>query len=636
MIRSRWYIATLVMVAAAGLAAGAPPQRPNFVFFLVDDLGYRDIGAYNQDTFYETPNVDRLAAEGMRFTDGYAACPVCSPSRYAIMTGKYPARVDATDWFTGRRSGRFLPATMRSYMPLEEVTLAEALRDAGYHTAFLGKWHLGPEEKYWPENQGFDINVGGHNRGSPPGGYFAPYKNPRLTDGPPGEHLPIRLATEATKIIEQWKDEPFLVYLSFYSVHTPLQAPKDLAEKYRRKAEQLGLNDQPAFADEEQVWPTDKPRKVRILQAHPTYAAMVESMDRAVGMVLDKLRELHLDGNTVVCFTSDNGGLSTSEGSPTSNLPLRGGKGWLYEGGIREPFIIKWPGVTEPGSTCHVPVGGTDFYPTILEMAGLPPRPQQHLDGVSLVPLLKQTGKLPERTLYWHYPHYSNQGGFPGAALRRGKWKFIERLEDGRVHLYDLSSDISEQRDVAEAHPELVGQFRSDLHRWYKQVGANFLRAKPNGPRPWRPDVVRQLKPGQHWPDAPEVSVSQPIQQRITRQEDAFQTLVRCDDPHIVFKDEEQTGADRYMTPRLQDCLQQLATLVQAEWPGVRLRVTDAWDEDGEHSKQSLHYEGRAADITTTDRDLSKYDRLAGLAIEAGFDWVYHERNHIHVSVRPE
>ena len=246
-------------------------ERPNFVFFLVDDLGYMDIGANNPDTFYETPNVNRLAKEGMRFTSGYAANPVCSPTRYSIMTGKYPSRVDATNFFSGKRPGRFLPAVLNDKMPLSETTLAEAPKEAGYQTAFLGKWHLGPTEKYWPKAQGFDINVGGHNRGSPPGGYFAPYKNPRLSNGTKGEHLTKRLTDEALKILDQFREKPFLLYLSFYTVHTPLQAPKDLVEKYKQKAQRLGLLDKTEFADEEQNLPTDRPRKVRILQKHATY-----------------------------------------------------------------------------------------------------------------------------------------------------------------------------------------------------------------------------------------------------------------------------------------------------------------------------------------------------------------------------
>lgn len=464
-------------------------KQPNFVFFLVDDLGYMDIGANNANTFYETPNVDRLASEGMRFTNGYAANPVCSPTRYSIMTGKYPTRVAATNFFSGTREGRFKPAILNDRMPLEEVTIAEALKEHGYATQFAGKWHLGPTEEFWPEKQGFDFNRGGWERGGPYGGkkYFSPYGNPRLSDGPEGEHLPDRLATETNNFIEAHKDQPFFAYLAFYSVHTPLIGRPDLVEKYKAKAERLGLNGQTEFAPEEQNLPNEKDRQVRILQRHAVYAAMVEAMDQAVGKVLDKLKELGLDDNTVVCFMSDNGGLSTSEGSPTSNLPLRGGKGWLYEGGIREPFLIKWPGAAKPGSTCDVPVVSTDFYPTMLEMAALPAMPEQNKDGVSLVPLLKQNGSIKRDAIYWHYPHYANQGGFPGGAIREGDYKLLERFEDGRVHLYNLADDIGERNDLAAMMPDRVAHMRQDLHAWYKEVDAKFLRAKNGGPEPWQP-----------------------------------------------------------------------------------------------------------------------------------------------------
>lgn len=485
MSRFRSLLGAIALLALVPSSASARP--PNVVFVLVDDLGYMDIGANNPKTFYETPHVDRLAATGMRFTNGYAANPVCSPTRFSIMTGRYPSRVDATDWFVGRRGGRFLPAPLINRMPLEEVTLAEALAEHGYQTAFLGKWHLGPTPEFWPENQGFQINVGGHNRGSPPGGYFAPFKNPRLEDGPDGEHLTGRLTDEALKILDQFGDKPFLLYLSFYTVHTPLQAPRDLVAKYRAKAEKLGLVGKPEFADEEQVWPTDKPRRVRTLQRHATYAAMVETMDTNVGRVLEKLKELGIEDDTIVCFTGDNGGLSTSEGSPTSNLPLRGGKGWLYEGGIREPYLIRWPGVTKPGSTCDEPVISTDFYPTLLEAAGLPLLEKQHQDGVSLVPLLKQAGEIDRDALFWHYPHYSNQGGMPGGAIRMGDYKLIERFEDGRVHLYNLAKDIGERTDLAAEMPDRVGAMRGRLHDWYDDVDAKFLVARPDGPQPWRP-----------------------------------------------------------------------------------------------------------------------------------------------------
>ena len=482
----------LVMPPALS-GATAPGKRPlNVVFLLVDDLGYMDIGANNPKTFYETPNTDRLAATGMRFTNGYAANPVCSPTRYSILTGKHPSRVDATNYFSGTRAGRFLPAPLHDNMPLSEVTIAEALKARGYATFFAGKWHLGPTQEFWPEAQGFDVNKGGHKHGGPWGGkkYFSPYANPRLPDGPPGEHLPDRLATETVRFIEAHKDEPFLAYLAFYSVHTPLMAPRKLVEKYRAKARRLGLEGKPEFGKEEQVWPGKqgvKPRSYRILQKHAVYAGMVESMDTAVGKVLRKLDELGIADRTAVFFMSDNGGLSTSEGSPTSNLPLRGGKGWLYEGGIREPFLIRWPGVTRPGSVCDVPVVSTDFYPTILEMTGLPPRPSQHLDGLSLAPLLRGGKALGREAIYWHYPHYANQGGFPGAAVRVGDWKLIERFEDGRVHLYNLARDVGERTDLAARHPERVAEMRRRLHGWYKQVDAKFLRPKPGGPEPWRP-----------------------------------------------------------------------------------------------------------------------------------------------------
>ena len=460
--------------------------RPNVVFFLVDDLGYMDIGAYNPKTFYETPNIDSLASTGVKFTNGYAANPVCSPTRYSIMTGKYPSRVDATNWFSGTRSGKFNPAPLHNNMPLKELTLAESLKEAGYKTAFLGKWHLGPDPKFWPENQGFDINVGGHNRGSPPGGYFSPYKNPRLKNLNDGEYLTDRLAQEAIDIIDNYHSnkEPFLVYLSFYNVHTPLQAPKELVDKYKTKSQSISGKE---FGPEEQVWPGAKKRNVRILQKHPTYAAMVQKMDEAVGNVLSKLKELGIEKETIVCFTSDNGGLSTSEGSPTSNLPLRGGKGWLYEGGIREPFIIRYPDKFK-ASVSDVPVISTDFYPTILDLANIKLKPNQHMDGVSLMPILESDkGEIEREAIYWHYPHYSNQGGFPGGAIRINNFKLVERYEDGKTHLYDLNKDLGESNDIAESHQDKVTTMQKKLHDWYKEVDAKFLRSKGENTNPWRP-----------------------------------------------------------------------------------------------------------------------------------------------------
>ncbi len=476
-------IITAVAIVLSTAAVNA--RKPNILFILVDDLGYMDVGAYNPQTFYETPNIDRLAAEGVRFTDGYAANPVCSPTRYSIMTGKWPSRPDATNFFSGKRGGKYASAPLHDQMDLSEITLAEALKTGGYRTFFAGKWHLGPSEEFWPEKQGFDVNKGGWKHGGPwfGGKYFSPYGNPRLDDGPKGEHLPTRLAHETIKFIEENQKGPFLAYLSFYSVHTPLLTTPALKKKYEAKARRLGLTDKAEFADEEQVSGTKK-RQVRILQKHAVYGGMMEAMDSAIGLVLNKLKTLGIEDDTIVCFTSDNGGLSTSEGSPTSNLPFRGGKGWTYEGGIREPFIIKWPGVAKAGSVSSVPVCSTDFYPTLLDITGV--GHDHPVDGKSLVSLLKGGQAPPRDALYWHYPHYSTQGGIPSGAIRMGDWKLIERYEDGRAHLYNLKTDIGERNDVAAANEKRVARMRAKLHSWYREVDAKFLQPK-NGQTPWRP-----------------------------------------------------------------------------------------------------------------------------------------------------
>ena len=471
--------AILLLVTCTLLAE----KQPNVVVFLVDDLGYMDIGANNPDCFYETPNVDKLAATGMRFTDGYAANPVCSPTRYSLMTGKYPSRVDATNFFSGKRSGKFNPAPLHSDMPLSEITIAEVLKKKNYKTFFAGKWHLGPNKEFYPKAQGFDINIGGHHKGGPYTGkkYFAPFKNPEMEiESPEGDHLPDRLARDTAQFIKDNKDKPFLAYLSFYSVHTPLIGRPDLVEKYKKKAAAIKGDE---FADEEQIF-GNKPRKVRVLQKHAVYAAMVEAMDLAVGKVLNALEENGVADNTIVVFTSDNGGLSTSEGSPTSNLPLRGGKGWVYEGGIREPWIIRYPGVTKAGSVSKEVICSIDLLPTIAGAAGI--KTNHQIDGIDLKPALE--GKnLGREALYWHYPHYSNQGGIPGGAVRIGDYKLFERYEDGTVHLYNLKEDIGEQKDLASSMPEKVTEMRKKLHSWYKDVGAKFLQEKGKSGKPWRP-----------------------------------------------------------------------------------------------------------------------------------------------------
>ena len=473
-------VATLAgALALPAVLAGAENRPPNIVFFLADDLGQRDLGAYGS-TFYETPNLDRLAREGARFTDAYAACPVCSPTRASIMTGLWPQRTGITDYIAAddangpdkwRRNTPLLPSPNRDRLALDAPTMAKAMKAAGYATFFAGKWHMGPEG-YWPENQGFDFNLGGNERGGPYGGrkYFSPYGNPRLSDGPEGEHLPDRLATETAKFIAAHRDRPFFAYFSFYSVHTPLMSREDLRVKYEEKRKRLGL---------EAKWGREHERDVRLVQEHAVYAGMVEAMDLAVGKVLAKLDELGLRENTIVIFTSDNGGLSTSEGWPTSNLPWRGGKGWMYEGGIREPLIVRWPAVVAAGRVIATPVSSPDFFPTLLEATGARPLPGQKLDGVSLLSLFRGADALPERALFWHYPHYGNQGGAPGAAVRRGEWKLIEWMEDQRAELFNVVRDPGEQTDLAHREPQRVAALREELRAWQKTVGARFPTPNP-------------------------------------------------------------------------------------------------------------------------------------------------------------
>lgn len=442
-------------------------NRPNFVFILVDDLGRTDIGV-DGSTFYETPNIDSIANSGMRFTDGYATCQVCSPSRASIMTGKYTPRHGITDWIgasTGlkwKRNDRILPPQYTRNLPAADTTIAEAMRAGGYKTFFAGKWHLGTTGSH-PEDHGFDINKGGWDVGGPRGGYFSPYKNPKLQNGPAGESLPLRLASETCDFIEANAKGQFFAYLSFYSVHGPIQTTEKLCNKYRKKAAAAGLA--------EKRFKVDRTMPVRQVQDNPIYAGMMEILDGAVGMVLDKLKALGIDDNTVVIFTSDNGGVSSGDGWSTSLLPYRGGKGRQWEGGIRVPFYIKAPKVTKAGSVCSTPVIGTDFYPTILELAGLPLKKAQHVDGVSLMPLLKD-GKLAKRDLFWYYPHYGNQGGEPCAIIRSGDWKLIHYYDDGRYELYNLGKDLGEVKELAKANPEITKTLQKKLGVWLKETAA--------------------------------------------------------------------------------------------------------------------------------------------------------------------
>lgn len=467
-------------------APDRPSSRPNVLLIVADDLGAHDLSWDDPEHAYRTPHLDRLAREGTRFLRAYATAPVCSPSRYSLMTGRYPIRAHVTEWFSGRRAGRYRPARSGDRMPLSEKTVAEYLRDAGYRTFFAGKWHLGPDAEHWPEAHGFEVNRGGWKSGGPYGGrkYFSPYGNPRLEDGPDGEHLPARLAEETARFVEAEDARPFLAVLSFYSVHTPLIGREDLVEAARARLPARSDDD---FVAEEQVWPTDRPRRARVVRNHAIYAAMVEAMDEAVGKLLERLERSGRARDTLVIFTSDHGGLSTSEGSPTSNEPLRTGKGWLYEGGLRVPLSIRWPARIRGGTPTSEPVTGADLLPTILEACGVP-LGEPAIDGRSLLGHLEERKPNTDpRPLHWHYPHYANQGGFPGAVLMVGNEKLILRYEDGRHHLYDLGADPGERRDLAPERAERASAMRAQLIAWLAKHEARFLRRRGDGPEPWRP-----------------------------------------------------------------------------------------------------------------------------------------------------
>ena len=445
----------LATCAAAGWAQAQPARPPNFVFILADDLGARDLTP-DGNTFHETPAMNQLVRDGVRFTNAYAACPVCSPTRASIMTGKYPARLKVTDWIAGRRqwpSARVITPPNKLQLGLEEITLAEALKPLGYSTAHIGKWHLGGQG-YEPEKQGFDVNIAGDHRGAPRS-FFGPFDMPNFPAGTKEDELTERLTEEACAFLsKQNRERPFFLHFSHYTVHTPIQAREALAAKYRAK---LG----------EGVFPD------------PVYAAMVESLDRSVAAVRRTLEQTGLARDTVIVLFSDNGGLRYEGGGKrlvTTNAPFRAGKGHLYEGGIREPLYFYWPGVTQPGRVIDTPVSSIDFFPTLLEMAGArPPRP---VDGVSLAPLLRG-GPAPSRdALFWHYPHYSNQGGAPGGAIRAGGWKLLEFYEDSRLELFNLNEDPGESRNLVLVHPDKARELHARLKRWRAET--NALMPDPN------------------------------------------------------------------------------------------------------------------------------------------------------------
>ena len=460
-------------------------SKPNFLFILIDDMGWRDISCYGS-VYYETPVIDRLANEGIRFTNAYATCPVCSPTRASILTGKYPATVGVTNWIGDQGKGKLIPAPYTHHLPLSEISLAKTLKGAGYRTYHVGKWHLG-DKQYCPENHGFDVNIGGSHWGSPRNGYFSPYKMQKLPDGPAGEYLTDRLTAEAIKLIENNGNDPFFLYLAHYAVHTPIQVAAPYLEKYRGKALSMGLDREKTFEDGE-FFPVEhkKTERVcrRLLQSDPGYAGMVQNLDENMGRLLDALKRTGKFDNTVVVFTSDNGGLATSEGSPTCNAPLAEGKGWMYEGGTREPLIIRLPGRIAAATVCDTPVISTDFYPTFLELAGLPLMPQQHCDGESLVPLLAGKGTIARDAIFWHYPHYGNQGGTPGSSIRCGDYKLIEFFEDGRRELYNLRDDVGEDHNLALDEPARTHDLGQRLAEWRERVEAKIPLANPDY-KPW-------------------------------------------------------------------------------------------------------------------------------------------------------
>lgn len=468
----------LCAVAVFTAPSQAEPTKPNVLFFLVDDLGWADVG-HNGSTFYETPHIDALAESGMRFTHGYAAASICSPTRASIMTGRHPVRVDITDWIPGKRvkDQKFLQVEDRDNLGLDEVTIAEALKEHGYQTFFAGKWHLGGEG-HLPTDQGFDVNVGGGTAGSPPGGYYPPWRYDSLKPNHDDEHLSENLTQASLRFLESRDpSEPFLLYLSYYSVHTPIQPYKNRVAHFREKAKEANASGLTAADPIE-----EHDGLSRAAQDNPEYASMVAAVDRSVGVLLERLGQLGLSENTVVVFFSDNGGLCTkAKPGPTSNLPLRSGKGWLYEGGIREPAIIRAPGVTEAGSVSSTPILSTDFFPTLLELAGLPSRPELHADGQSLVPILRGE-ETPPRTLYWHYPHYHGSTWKPGAAIRDGDWKLIEFYHDDKVELYNLAEDPGEHDDLAAVHPEKTNELLDELHAWQNDIDAKMPRPNPDHP----------------------------------------------------------------------------------------------------------------------------------------------------------
>jgi len=448
-----YVIATFLLLFTVTPLSAERTGKPNFVFLLVDDFSWGDLGCYGND-FHETPNIDGLCKSGMKFNHAYAAGMICSPSRGAILTGQYPARTGLTDWLPGSPfpHTKLTAPDWTKKIEYEKVTLPEALKEAGYATGFFGKWHLGNPSyrggKHGPEHHGFDFNVGGTSAGLPIGGYFHPFnKMPNLEGSKEGDYLTDHLTDKAIDFIEESKDKPFLLYFSYYTVHFPVESKPEYQKKYEEKQKQS---------------------KGKFAKKDPALAGMVQSLDESVGRIQQKLKELDLDDNTIIIFTSDNGGDSNNRAGE-----LRGLKGLSFEGGNRVPFIVKWPGTVKPGSQCDVPVIGNDIYPTILDMAGLPLKPKEHIDGLSIAPLLKQTGSIDRDTLYWHYPHYHRT--LPYGSIRSKGWKLIEFFETGQLMLFNLNDDPGEKNDLATKMPEKTAELLRNLKQWRQEVGAKMM-----------------------------------------------------------------------------------------------------------------------------------------------------------------
>lgn len=462
----------LILSQNAALEKMAHP-RMNVIFILADDLGWSDLGCYNAD-LHETPNLDRLAQNNLRFTNAYAAGPVCSPTRASIMTGKCPARLNFTIWREAAMQRRIekpntilSPPLTETDLSLNEITLAELFQKAGYRTAHIGKWHVGDAEHY-PETQGFEVNIGGTVWGAPQT-YWYPYRGqrnedefryiPHLEFGQKGEYLTDRLTDEALHCIDTFKNEPFFLNMAYHTVHTPIQGKPDYTEYFRGKI------------------------KPEMNHQNPGYAAMVRSLDENVGRILDKLDDLHLANRTVVIFFSDNGGYTQqNQGmTVTNNAPLRSGKGSLYEGGIRVPLIVRWPGVTPQGAVCHTPVISDDFFPTCREWLADDNSEiaDTVLDGISLLPVLHDPdAKLPREELGWHYPHYYPTTT-PVSAIRYRQWKLLEYYEDGRLELYNLEDDLGETQNLANRLPEKTAELHSRLKEWRSRMGAQLPQKNP-------------------------------------------------------------------------------------------------------------------------------------------------------------